>query len=135
MGKLIHPHEDAGSGVRFKAFLSRLGSRYSTVERQLWGLRNGLDHNAMNVACYMSKLDESRAAHLEVEHDLIFVHTRELLRDFEAAVDRLEEEFRSDAGLLARADSRLTYGILNNPSWVSQYQNTPAPGPRFVRER
>lgn len=133
LGKLVHPDKNAGAGERFKAFLPRLGTAYVTVEKQLWTLRNSLAHNAMSVACYMSKLDESRAVHLEVEGDLVFIHTRVMLDDFTRALAKLEDDFRRDNALLAQADSRLTWGTLNNPSWTRSYQTTPPPGPCFIK--
>jgi hypothetical protein len=96
LGKLVHPDENAGAGERFKAFLPRFCAGYVAVEKQLWALRNSLAHNVMSLACYMSKLEDSRAFHLEVEADLIFIHTRVMLDDFKRALAQLEEDFRRD---------------------------------------
>src|ERR1035441_5213079 len=35
LGRLIHPDDHAGAGVRFKAFLPRLGAHYQTCSSEL----------------------------------------------------------------------------------------------------
>jgi hypothetical protein len=64
LGKLIHPDDTAGAGERFKLFLQRMGTAYAAIENDLWRLRNSLAHNAMSIACFMSKTDDARGEHL-----------------------------------------------------------------------
>jgi hypothetical protein len=66
LGRLIHPNASAGPGERFRAFLPRLGGDYRLRQNELWDLRNALDHNAINVACYMSRTEDARGQHLEI---------------------------------------------------------------------
>jgi len=136
LGRLIHPNANAGAGDTFKHFLTRLGPDYTALEKELWGLRNSLAHNAMNVACFMSKTDDARGEHLELDHGYVFVHTGQLLRDFESAIDKLEDDLRTHAVLFQRAESRLEWDSINQPDWRGgRVMTTPPPGIRFVRQR
>jgi len=133
LGRLVHPNPAAGVGERFKGFLPRLSSDYQRRERELWDLRNSLDHNAINVACYMSKTEDARGDHLEVDNGHLFVHTVRLLADFRAAVDALEAELRRDAALFRQTESRLERAYLVLPGWRDpNVQTTPPPIVRFV---
>lgn len=107
LGRLIHRNAKAGAGERFCCFLPRLGQDYSRRKAALWRLRNSLAHNSMNVASFMSKTEDAQGQHLEDFEGYLFVHTKKLLEHFETAVAKLETEFRTDADLLARAESRL----------------------------
>lgn len=136
LGRLTHPDGNARAGERFKAFLYRLGQEYTTHADALWDLRNALAHNALNVACFLSKTDDARGEHLETYKGNIFVHTRRLVEDFERAVDRLEREFAADAQLLARAEARLDWNMIDGPGWRNvEIAHTPPPGPFFVQQR
>src|SRR5258708_7816149 len=73
LGKLIHDDASAGTGVRFQFFISRLGSPYAKHKAALWGLRNSLAHNAMNVACFMSKMEQAWGKHLEECEGYLFI--------------------------------------------------------------
>ena len=138
LGRLVHPNPTAGAGERFRAFLRRLGSDYQRRENELWALRNSLDHNAINVACYMSKTEDARGQHLEVDNGHVFVHTVRLLTDFRAAVDSLEGELQQDTALFVQTESRLEWAYLDLPGWRDpNVQTTPRPFVRFayVRQR
>jgi hypothetical protein len=136
LGKLIDDDDKAHAVDRFKTFLVMLGSVYTRVEDKLWALRNRLAHNAMNVACFMSKMEDARGEHLEVENDNVFVHTGRLLEDFKLAIHKLEEDFKNDPVLLQRAEARLEWDSINRPGWRgNRVMTTRPPGVRFVRER
>jgi hypothetical protein len=138
LGKLIHEKADAGAGDRFKGFLPNLGDQYRLREDDLWDLRNSLDHNAINRACYMSKTDDARGEHLEVENGHLFVHTVRLFDDFRTAVDELEKVFQLNPDLFRRAEGRLEFTSLELSGWRDpNVQTTPPPVVRFryVRER
>jgi hypothetical protein len=113
-----------------------LGPDYATLENELWNLRNSLAHNIINVACFMSKTEDARGEHLERDGNYLFVHTRRLLEDFVTAVGKLESDFRTDAALLQRTESRLQWDSIEQPDWRGGgMKPTPPPGIRFVRER
>ena len=117
LGKLLHPDPDAGVAVRFKWFLQRLGRNYHDRRDPLWDLRNSLDHSGINAFCFMSQTADAESEHLEYWDGHLFVHTRQLTRDLRKAVDSIENELRSDATLLKRADSRLTEDYIVPPGW------------------
>ena len=71
----------------------------------------------MNVASFMSKTRAVEGKHLEEFEGYLFVHTRKLLEDFEGAVTKLEMEFKSDAALLERAESRLRRSYIPWTRW------------------
>ena len=136
LGKLTHPSSNAGAGDRFKHLLPRLGPTYSALANELWLLRNSLAHNAMNVACFMSKANDAWGEHLEKYGSLIFIHTGRLLSDFKAALDKLEMEFKTNALLFQQAESRLDWGYIDPPGWRNGgIIATPPPGIDFVREK
>ncbi len=136
LGRLVHPNSAAGAGERFKGFLPWLGGDYQRRERQLWDLRNSLDHNAINVACYLSKTEDARGEHLEVDSGHLFVHSVRLLADFRAAVDALEAELERDAALFGQTESKLERAYLDLPGWRNpNVQSTPPPIVRFVYVR
>jgi hypothetical protein len=113
LGTLTHPDEHAKAGVRFKAFLPRIGAAYQGHAKELWRLRNALVHSAMNVASFMSKAEEARGEHLQKENGFIFLHTRTFLEDFRTSVDQLEQEVRRDTVLFRRIESRLEWGYID----------------------
>lgn len=136
LGKLTHPNSKASHGDGFKSFLPRLGESYGNCSKELWQLRNSLAHNAMNVACFMSKTEDARGEHLEEYQGYVFVHTGSLLDDFRSAVDSLEQQFRTDDNLLQAVESRLEWDSIDKPSWRTGGIGTTAPpGVRFARER
>lgn len=135
LGNLIHIDPNAGAGDRFKHFLNRLGKDYAKLEDELWQLRNSLAHNAMNVACFMSKTDDARGEHLERDHGYVFVHTGLLIKDFKSTLDELEADFRKDFDLLQRAESRLEWDSIDKPGWQNNdVMTTPPPGINFVKQ-
>ena len=136
IGKLIYPDDDASATKRFKHFLPRLGPAYATLEDELWKLRNALAHSSMNVACFMSKTEDALGEHLETDRGSVFIHTRRLLEDFKAAIDKLESDFITDATLLQRAENRLEWDSIGQHGWRgNRVMTTPPPGIRFVKER
>lgn len=136
LGRLTHPDAATGAGERFKSFLQRMGAAYAAIEDDLWKLRNSLVHNAMNVACFMSKTDDARGEHLERDHGFVFVHTVRLLEDFKSAVNKLEADLHVCTALLQRTESRLTWDAIDEPGWRGGgVRTTPPPGIQFVRER
>jgi hypothetical protein len=138
LGRLVHPDDHAGPGARFKAFLPRLGPRYKSLSGELWELRNSLAHNAMNVACFMSKTDHAfvQGKHLETFRDYLFIHTRQLLEEFKNAFHQLEQEMRTSAVVLQRAESRLERAYIPPGPWRYETVCATAPGPiSFVQER
>lgn len=134
LGTLTHPDEHAKAGVRFKAFLPRIGADYQARAKELWRLRNALVHSAMNVASFMSKREEAWAEHLQKEHGFLFLHTKTLLEDFRTSVDQLEQEVRRDAALLGRMESRLEWGCID-PWRNVRATSTSPPAVGFVHHR
>ncbi len=138
LGRLVHRKPAAGAGERFKDFLPRLGAEYQPRDNEIWKLRNSLDHNAINVACYMSKTEDAKGEHLEFDNGHLFIHTARLLADFCAAVDHLESEFQRDALLFRQAESRLEWAELVLSGWRDPtVKTTPPPTVLFtyVRQR
>ena len=136
LGRLTHPNDTARPGERFKFFLQRMGSSYVALEDELWNLRNSLTHNAMNVACFMSKTDDACGEHLELDSGFVFVHTGRLLQDFKSAIDKLEADLRDDPVLLQCTESRLIWDSIYPPGWRGgEVRTTPPPGIDFVREK
>ena len=136
LGRLVHPNPDAGAGERFKGFLPRLGIEYQMRENEIWDLRNSLDHNAINVACYMSKTEDARGEHLEVDNGHLFLHIVRLLADFRTSLNTLEAELQRDVKLFERTELRLEWACLDLPGWRGQnVQTTPPPIVRFVYPR
>jgi hypothetical protein len=136
LGRLIHPDDHAGAGVRFKAFLPRLGAHYQTCSSELWKLRNSLSHSAMNVACFMSKIEDARGKHLESVRGYLFIHTKRLLEDFKNAFHQLEQEMRTCTVLLQRAESRLERADIAPAPWRYETVYATPPGPiSFVQEK
>jgi hypothetical protein len=127
LGRLIHRSASAGAGDRFRCFVSRLGEKYAQRGAALWRLRNSLMHNATNVVSFMSKTSDAGGLHLEECNGYLFVHTKELLQDFEAEVTRLENELKNDPSLLRQAESRLRWSPIPSLAWQEYPTTKPAP--------
>ena len=134
LGRLLHSDSGAGVAERFKSFLPRLGPQYEALGNELWEVRNSLVHNAMNVACFMSKTEDAQGEHLERERGYVFLHTGRLLQDFKGAISRLETDLRTDGALLEQTESRLEWDAIAQPGWRGgEVKTTPPPGIRFVK--
>lgn len=136
LGKLLHPDPKAEVGTRFKWFIAKLGEGYAVRTDHLWELRNSLDHNGLNVACFMSQTADAESEHLEYWNGCLFVHTRELTRDLRVAIEAVEADLRQDAGLLSRAESRLTRDYIVPLAWRKPgVRTTPPVAAWFLRQR
>ena len=117
LGRLLHSDPNASVAVRFKWFLEWLGPKYVARQDQLWDLRNSLDHNGINVFCFMSQTADAESEHLEYWDGHLFVHTRQLTRDLRAALSAVETRLQSDSNLFKHAESRLTQDYIVPPAW------------------
>jgi len=127
LGRLLHPNPQAGVAVRFKWFLQWLGPNYAARQDQLWDLRNSLDHNGINVFCFMSQTADAESQHLEYCDGHLFVHTRELARDLRSAISAVETRLQTDSELFKRAESRLTQDYIVPAGWRRPDVCTTAP--------
>jgi hypothetical protein len=133
LGKLQHPSAEAKPNERFKLFITRLGPPYRKCAAGLWNLRCSLDHNAMNVACFMSKTVEARAEHLEEYKGFLFIHTGRLLEDFKTALEQFDGELQTDDNLLQQAESRLGRDYITPKEWRRGVAVTTPPAIWFVQ--
>lgn len=73
-------------GERFKSFLRRMGEDYEQNAEKLYKIRNGIVHNGVNLASYMSAVSESvfEFEHLRtrVPYGFLYIDTTQLLSDF-----------------------------------------------------
>lgn len=89
------------------------GPAYTCHRDLLWGIRNSLIHNALNVAAYLSAAEnhEMSFKHLEVTDSpdglRIFINTAALCRDFERALSAVRKKLSRESALRDRASSRL----------------------------
>lgn len=135
LGKLTDDNTNAGAGTRFKNFLARLGNRYSSVKDNLWKLRCSLLHNGINVAAFLSKLNDSHEFHLQTttNRKQLMINTRTLAQDFCVAFETLQDEVRHDRNLASRCEARLAF-VTDEIHGDWPCQSTRPPGIDFTTE-
>ena len=113
LGRLMAPSSIEGCAhKRFLYCLEQYFPRqYLEKEEELWGLRNALFHNALNVATFLAAAQEIDVdyQHLEVVYSTsyLFLDTAQLHEDLCAAVMAVRDELNEDPGIAIDRSKRL----------------------------
>jgi len=117
------------SNTRFKSFLKLMGKKYKKYSDKLWGIRNGLVHNGVNLESYMFATSESDFVfeHLSTRgpNGFLYIDTTRFFSEFCEAKRKLRKEISQNKELLKRAANRLEW--LSEEAQEDSEDETPRP--------
>jgi hypothetical protein len=133
LGKLLDPHDTAGSNQRIRGFLDYMGGDYAAHKKELLHLRNSLVHNAINVESFLSHTEIGGDQHLKMgAAGFIYVNTTVMYENFVDAFKRFRAEIQHDPVMMRRVANRLEWkedNPFNDPSIPTP---TPPPPVQFI---
>jgi hypothetical protein len=121
--------ESRSNNKRLAAFLIRMGTPYAENAPKLADLRHSLSHSAMNVAAFMSALEEDYRVTqpVLVVDGLLYVNTQSMFTAFQTAYEDYRREVLSNVDLLRLAASRLEWHYVPDPSPFAREGEGPVP--------